>query len=51
MTEDQKAKLQAARDKLPDESKAAAILDELIADVTTQDTTGGGNGNGPPEGP
>lgn len=46
-------RIQEARDRLPDESKAAAILDALLADMAEQKAIamGGGNGNGPPTGP
>ena len=45
-------RLQDIRDRLPDESKAAAMMDALLSDISAKATTqGGGNGNGPPTGP
>lgn len=46
-------RIEEARAKLPDESKAAAILDALLVDLVEPQAAamGGGNGNGPPTGP
>lgn len=44
-------RIEEARAKLPDESKAAAILDALLADLAEPQATTMGGGNGRPPGP